>query len=32
LQECALYAFENEEMFGIWGGFTEAERRKIWKK
>lgn len=29
--ECLDYALENEERFGIWGGLSERERRKIAK-
>lgn len=28
-QECLDYAIANQEMFGIWGGKSERERRKI---
>lgn len=27
--ECLEYALENDERFGIWGGLSERERRKI---
>lgn len=27
--ECLDYALENEERFGIWGGLSERERRKL---
>ena len=27
--ECLEYAIENEVRFGIWGGFSERERRRI---
>lgn len=27
--ECLQYALENDERFGIWGGFSERERRRI---
>jgi WhiB family redox-sensing transcriptional regulator len=27
--ECLEYALENEEPFGVWGGLSERERRKI---
>ena len=27
--ECLEYALENEERFGIWGGLSERERRKL---
>ena len=29
---CLAYALENEERFGIWGGLSERERRKLKKK
>lgn len=29
--ECLEYALENEERFGIWGGLSERERRKLKK-
>lgn len=28
-QECLHYALENDERFGIWGGLSERERRKL---
>jgi WhiB family redox-sensing transcriptional regulator len=28
IKECLIYAFENNEDYGIWGGMTEQERRK----
>lgn len=28
-QECLSYALENEERFGIWGGMSERERRRL---
>lgn len=28
-QECLDYALANEERFGIWGGLSERERRRI---
>ena len=28
-QECLQYAIENREMYGIWGGMQESERRSI---
>ena len=28
-QECLEYALENDERFGIWGGMSERERRKL---
>ncbi|RIJ76591.1 WhiB family transcriptional regulator [Nakamurella silvestris] len=30
--ECLAYALANNERFGIWGGKTERERRKILKE
>jgi WhiB family transcriptional regulator, redox-sensing transcriptional regulator len=27
--ECLSYALENDERFGIWGGLSERERRKL---
>ncbi len=31
-QDCLEYALENDERFGIWGGLSERERRKLKKK
>lgn len=28
-QQCLDYALENDERFGIWGGLSERERRKL---
>ncbi|MCY3785142.1 MAG: WhiB family transcriptional regulator [bacterium] len=28
-QECLEYALENGEKFGIWGGMSERERRRV---
>ena len=30
--ECLEYALANDERFGIWGGLSERERRKLRKK
>src|SRR3954447_20396446 len=30
--ECLEYALQNDERFGIWGGLSERERRKLKKK
>lgn len=27
--ECLAYALENDERFGIWGGLSERERRRL---
>ncbi|MCR8670415.1 WhiB family transcriptional regulator [Agrococcus sp. HG114] len=29
--ECLEYALQNDERFGIWGGLSERERRKLRK-
>ena len=29
--ECLDYALENDERFGIWGGLSERERRRLKK-
>ena len=31
-QECLQYAMENDERFGIWGGLSERERRRLRKQ
>ena len=31
-QECLDYALSNDERFGIWGGLSERERRKLKKR
>lgn len=28
-EDCLAYALDNDERFGIWGGMTEGERRKV---
>ena len=30
--ECLEYALANDERFGIWGGLSERERRKLKKR
>ena len=30
--KCLKYALENNERFGVWGGLTERERRKLMKQ
>ncbi|MFC4222950.1 WhiB family transcriptional regulator [Lysinibacter cavernae] len=30
--QCLDYALENDERFGIWGGLSERERRKLRKR
>lgn len=30
--ECLEYALENDERFGIWGGLSERERRRLKKQ
>ena len=30
--ECLEYALENDERFGIWGGMSERERRRLKKQ
>jgi WhiB family redox-sensing transcriptional regulator len=30
--ECLAYALEHHEVFGVWGGVTERERRKLRRK
>jgi WhiB family redox-sensing transcriptional regulator len=30
--QCLEYALENDEWFGIWGGLSERERRKLRKR
>ncbi|MBA3723745.1 MAG: WhiB family transcriptional regulator [Candidatus Levybacteria bacterium] len=29
--ECLVFAFEHEELYGVWGGMTEDERRNLLK-
>lgn len=31
-KECLEYALEHDERFGIWGGLSERERRKLKKR
>ena len=31
-QDCLEYALENDERFGIWGGLSERERRRLRKQ
>ena len=31
-EECLAYALKNHEQFGIWGGLTERERRRLKKR
>lgn len=28
LKECLIFAFENKETFGVWGGMTAKERKR----
>ncbi|MDO4666048.1 MAG: WhiB family transcriptional regulator [Actinomycetaceae bacterium] len=30
--QCLAYALENDERFGIWGGMSERERRRLRRK
>ncbi|BDZ51496.1 hypothetical protein GCM10025867_37370 [Frondihabitans sucicola] len=30
--QCLEYALQNDERFGIWGGLSERERRKLRKR
>ena len=30
--QCLEYALENDERFGIWGGLSERERRRVKKR
>ena len=30
--DCLKWALDNEEVFGVWGGLTARERRRIQKK
>jgi WhiB family redox-sensing transcriptional regulator len=32
MRECAADALDNEMEFGVWGGMTERERRRLVKK
>lgn len=31
-EECLLYALKHDERFGIWGGLSENDRRKLRRK
>jgi WhiB family transcriptional regulator, redox-sensing transcriptional regulator len=31
-QDCLEYAFETNQVAGVWGGYTEAERRSMRRK
>lgn len=31
LEDCYEFAMDNREEFGIWGGTTGRERRRIWR-
>jgi len=31
-EECLQYALENRERFGIWGGTTERQRRRLMRR
>ncbi len=30
-QDCQDYALEASEIYGVWGGMTEKERREVWR-
>lgn len=30
--ECLLYAYETKQQFGIWGGLTTVERRRLLRR
>lgn len=32
LQECRDWALDRGEQYGVWGGLSESDRRRIWKK
>lgn len=29
IKDCLIYALQNDERFGIWGGFTAEERKRM---
>lgn len=31
LEQCLKHAIDEHEQFGVWGGTSERERRKIWR-
>lgn len=31
LERCLHHAIDRKELFGVWGGTSERDRRKIWK-
>jgi len=32
INECLEYALTNRERYGIWGGTTEEQRERIWRR
>jgi Transcription factor WhiB len=30
--KCEDYALKNHELYGIWGGLSDRERRKLWRE